>query len=186
MYRLLDQRLALDWVHRNIAALGGDPGKVTIMGESSGAESVETLVNSPPDPLPFHAAIMQSGPATIYANVDASATSWNDLVKAVNCTSDAVLECMRAVPASELKEIVERQALSFGPVPDGGITRVDRLGEKRLASTEHESAIARVPVLIGSNADEGRTFAFGLNDTEALFRTLLAGGATEEVIQVLL
>ncbi len=108
---MLDQRLALDWVHRNIAALGGDPGKVTIMGESAGAGSVDALVTAPPDPVPFHAAIMQSGQATIYANADTSATSWNNLVKAADCPSDNVLECIRAVPASELKEIIERQAL---------------------------------------------------------------------------
>ena len=166
--------------------MGGNPGKVTIIGESAGAGSVDALITAPPDPVPFHAAIMQSGQATVVASVDDSATSWNDLVKAANCHSDDVLECIRAVPASELIEIIERQALNFGPVPDGGVTWVDTPRENRLTSTDQESLIARVPVLIGSNDDEGRIYAVGQNDTEEYLRALLPGGATEEVIQVLL
>ncbi|KAG6086845.1 hypothetical protein E4U15_000407 [Claviceps sp. LM218 group G6] len=45
---LLDQRLALDWVQRNIAAFGGNPRRITIFGESAGAGGVDMLVTSPP------------------------------------------------------------------------------------------------------------------------------------------
>jgi carboxylesterase type B len=57
----LDQRKALNWVSKNIATFGGDPAKVTIFGESAGGWSVKQLIALPPKPLPFRAAILQSG-----------------------------------------------------------------------------------------------------------------------------
>lgn len=60
-YGLQDQICALEWIQRNISAFGGDPGKVTIMGESAGAMSVQNLILSPMAKGLFHRAIMQSG-----------------------------------------------------------------------------------------------------------------------------
>jgi carboxylesterase type B len=60
---LLDQIAALEWVQENIGALGGDPGKVTVFGESAGAMSVATLLSMPRAKGLFHRAIVESGTA---------------------------------------------------------------------------------------------------------------------------
>ena len=129
---------------------------------------------------------MQSGQATINAGLNDSATSWEVLVKAAKCPSDDALECIRAIPALEIKEILEQQKLPFGPVHDGGATWADASRKDRLESTDQESLIARVPILIGSNADEGRHSAIAQNDTEAYLRGSFPEGTPEQVIKLLL
>ena len=69
---LLDQIAALEWVQENIGAFGGDPGKVTIFGESAGAMSVATLLAMPGAKGLFHRAVVQSGTAQ---NVNSAATA---------------------------------------------------------------------------------------------------------------
>ena len=59
---MLDLVAALEWVRDNIAAFGGDPGNVTIFGESGGGAKVSTLMAMPAASGLFHKAIVQSGP----------------------------------------------------------------------------------------------------------------------------
>ncbi|KAB8248473.1 Carboxylesterase [Aspergillus flavus] len=174
---LLDQRLALNWVRRNIAVFGGDPKKITIVGESAGSMSVDALITYPPDPVPFHAAIMESGVAAMMAV--SAGSDWKALVNATKCQNTNELECVRAISAKRLKEIIERNMLTFSPIPDG-ITWPKNSHTSRLNSTHDSSEIARVPLLIGSNADEGQTFVAGQNATvaRALLSEILGNNST--------
>jgi len=58
---MLDQQLALDWIHKHVADFGGDPQRVTIFGESAGAGSVGLHLLSPGSDNLFRSAILQSG-----------------------------------------------------------------------------------------------------------------------------
>ncbi|PHH90460.1 hypothetical protein CDD83_3592 [Cordyceps sp. RAO-2017] len=181
----LDQRIALDWVRRNIHAFGGNPDRITLFGESAGAGSVEVLVTNPPLPVPFIGAIMQSGQGSIALPSTDSARSWKKLVKATGCDASAALDCIRALPAEKLADHIERQRLSFLPIYDGGATwngtgRVDRL-----RSTAADPRIARVPILIGNNADDGGVFVYGQSDIKAFLSLLLGSGLASLLNRIL-
>ncbi len=154
-------------MQRNIAAFGGDPNKVTIFGESAGASSIDRLVTTFPDNPPFHAAITQSGQAsTSYTNSPNGTAAWESLVAGLNCTSsESPLACVRAASAVTIKDIIERQALSFSPVTDNVTQLADPKGARA------QGNIARVPLLTGTNAQEGTIFTLGYSNLSVALDT---------------
>lgn len=170
-------------MHRNIAALGGDPDKVTLFGQSAGGGSVDNLVTSPPDPLPFRAAIVQSGQATVYEPIQSSADAWANLTTILDCLPGDELQCVRDIPATELVSLIEKESFVFNPIHDGGETWSNTPRTDRLESTEKESLIARVPLLIGTNAQEGKLYVTDVNDTAAYLKSV---GVPALVIPLLL
>lgn len=155
----LDQRLALDWIQNNIASFGGSPHRVTIFGESAGASSIDALLTQPPNPLPFRSAILQSGQTSIRTRAPTTpGESWDKACEAFNCSATDI-ECMRNVPAAELKDTIEKLALGFGPVADNETLASAPRMNRQNSSDEGDGTLARVPVLIGTNADESRLFA---------------------------
>jgi carboxylesterase type B len=137
-------------VQRNIGQFGGDPRKVTLFGQSSGGTSVDALITSTPHDPPFRAGIMESGEKSINQPVTNSTASWIALAKAVGCpTGTGTLKCMQGINATELQSVEEYLQLSFNPIVDG----LTLVAEPAKARMQHQ--IANVPVMIGTNAQEG-------------------------------
>jgi para-nitrobenzyl esterase len=154
-YGLQDQEAALGWTHRNIAGFGGDPRNVTIAGESAGGYSVCSLMTSPTARGLFQRAVMQSGSciSTPLATAEQTGSAY---AAAIGCSDPSTAAaCMRAkTPAQLLDDPQYPPALS----PTSGGPELPVAPVSAVASAR----FAHVPLLIGTNHDEGRTFRPGL------------------------
>nr|WP_164986256.1 carboxylesterase family protein [Streptomyces roseicoloratus] len=137
---LLDQVAALRWVRENIAAFGGDPGNVTVAGQSSGAASVACLMVMDRARGLFHRAIAHSAASPYYTREIAAATT-REIAAAAGCpataegltsltpqalvtASDQVLDDYRRNPASGSRHY---DPSLYAPVLDGDVLPVDPL-----------------------------------------------------------
>lgn len=144
----LDIVLALEWVRDNIANFGGDPGNVTIFGQSGGGGKVATLMAMPSAKGLFHRAICQSG-AAIKGQTRAAATKTAQNVLArLNLKPDQI-EQLQTMPFDKITEAIKAPGVGgFAPVVDGKTLTHDPFDP----GAPEESAA--VPLLIGTVEEE--------------------------------
>jgi para-nitrobenzyl esterase len=159
---LLDQIAALRWISENIASFGGDPGNVTVFGESAGAMSIGVILGTPEAAGLFHRAILQSGAAANVTTAEDATAVTNAVMAALGLSPDEVgVARLRELPASEIMAAYGAVAVShapdmtasrvvptFAPVVDGVV-----LPQEPLRAIS-QGASSSVPVMIGTNRDE--------------------------------
>ncbi|KAF2739666.1 acetylcholinesterase precursor [Polyplosphaeria fusca] len=169
-YGIADQVLALDWTRANIAAFGGDPSQITIIGGSAGAGSVRVHLGSQAAIGKFQGAVQVSnlgGGVTLGLDGDYGTTyssyytisesyvvAGQKIFAAAGCNStniQAQISCLEKVPASTL---VQYPTVARYVVQDGKYVDTEHLiVDKRNASTAH------VPVILGVTRDDGASFS---------------------------
>ncbi|MEV0030377.1 carboxylesterase/lipase family protein [Nocardia sp. NPDC050793] len=160
---LRDQVAALEWVRRNIAEFGGDPDNVTIFGESAGAHAVLALLATPAARGLFHRGIAQSPPADWALNAEDAATFARRCLDALGADPADAARALIEAPANDIRRAVDRTSdavlserpglFPICPVVDGDylpLSPVDAI----VAGAAH-----RVPLIIGTNREEGTLFA---------------------------
>ena len=150
-YGTLDIIAALDWVRDNIASFGGDPGNVTITGESAGAFDVLTLLIAPAARGLFHRAVVESGYRT--ESTPAKMAAFADRIIGKIGGSPGAASAGRIL---SLAPSGAAGMLDF-PYPnwDGKV-----LPAEGFAAFSNPAKVANVPIIIGTNKEETKLFQF--------------------------
>ncbi|AQT82755.1 carboxylesterase [Mycolicibacterium litorale] len=183
---LRDLLMALNWVRDNIAAFGGDPGNVTIFGESAGAHAVATLLAVPDAKNLFAQAISESPASGMVSTPETAAEIAGKFAALVGAGRDDGAETvMRARPrdlVDALDSMLERSlddmtgAFAVGPTIGDDVLPDDPIVAMR------DGKAHPVPLIVGTNADEGKLFTRFLKllpTTEHAIERLLAGAEPE-------
>jgi para-nitrobenzyl esterase len=180
-YGLLDQIQALRWVRENISRFGGDPGRITVMGQSAGSVDMCLLMTSPMAAGLFQRAIMESGDCQGTFNEDIrTPIQYNGISDTGESEGERLaadlgiangpeaLRKLRSVAADKILQAVSQdRRIHFDAVVDGWVV------PEQPATTFAERREIHVPVLVGSNSDEATVFGHGGPKTIAEYKKYL-------------
>ncbi|PKK25733.1 fatty acyl-CoA hydrolase precursor, medium chain, transcript variant X1 [Columba livia] len=175
----LDQVAALQWIQENIRYFGGDPGSVTIAGESAGGISVSALVLSPLAKGLFHKAISESGTASRLLFTDQPEEEAKRVAAASDCeknSSAAIVECLREKTEEEIVQIAQKLASLYTKTCADGVF-LPKSPQQLLS----EKQIHPVPYIIGIN-----NYEFGWLLPKLMQVSAYADGLDEDVARQLL
>ncbi len=147
---MLDLVMALEWVRDNAAAFGGDPGNVTVFGESGGGAKISTLLAMPQAAGLFHRTVIQSGPGVRVLSERRANEAARNLLTELEVTADN-LSALWDLPVERFVDggSGAMSRMAFAPVLDGTVIPAHPVNA--LA----EGTAIDVPMMIGCNRDEG-------------------------------
>ena len=159
-YGMLDMIAGLQWVQKNIAAFGGDPGKVTIFGESAGGIAVSMLCASPLAKGLFHGAISESGGS--FGPPRPTTMPGENMKRLADAerAGEAYAKTAGVASIADLRKLAGRQAPGrraarawSWPIIDGWVIPDDQY--KLYEAKRYNDT----PILVGYNSDEGASFS---------------------------
>jgi para-nitrobenzyl esterase len=181
---VLDLVLALEWVRDHVQRFGGDPGNVTIFGQSGGGGKVSALLGMPQAKGLFHKAIVQSGSSVRFAERERTTRLADAVLKHLGGGADQ----LQALPLAKLSEAVApaqktlprpRHPLldryNFGPVIDGKVLPAQPFDPATPISDE-------IPVLVGGTKDESAIF---LAPDDAIWNRTLTDGELKKRLEAI-
>lgn len=147
---MMDIVAALGWIRDNITEFGGDPGNVTVFGESGGGGKVSTLMAMPSAAGLFHRVIAQSGVALKSMPRAVATHNAKAVLKQLGIEPADIGKKLRDVPQAQLLEAIDtmKPPPAFGPVIDG------RSLSRSPFDPDAPAVSANVPILLGSNSTE--------------------------------